>query len=53
MTPTDTLSGVRLVGLTKSYGEVKAVRGIDLAIPRGETLALLGPNGAENRRRST
>ncbi|NUP50433.1 MAG: ABC transporter ATP-binding protein [Catenulispora sp.] len=38
--------GVRLVGLTKSYGPVKAVRGIDLTIGAGQTVALLGPNGA-------
>jgi ABC-2 type transport system ATP-binding protein len=39
-------AGIRLTNLTKSYGVVKAVRGIDLAINPGETLALLGPNGA-------
>jgi ABC-2 type transport system ATP-binding protein len=33
-------------GLAKSYGNVKAVRGIDLSIERGEIFALLGPNGA-------
>jgi ABC-2 type transport system ATP-binding protein len=38
--------GVVLEGLTKSYGHVKAVRGIDLTITPGETVALLGPNGA-------
>src|SRR5690349_3106151 len=40
------VSGVELVGLTKSYGPVAAVRGIDVAIAAGETVALLGPNGA-------
>jgi ABC-2 type transport system ATP-binding protein len=39
-------SDIKLTGLTKTYGEVKAVRSIDLTITPGETLALLGPNGA-------
>jgi len=33
-------------GLRKSYGELDAVRGIDLRVERGEVFALLGPNGA-------
>jgi ABC-2 type transport system ATP-binding protein len=33
-------------GLVKSFGEVRALRGIDLAVPRGTVLGLLGPNGA-------
>jgi len=32
--------------LVKSYGEVRAVRGIDLHVDEGEVFALLGPNGA-------
>jgi ABC-2 type transport system ATP-binding protein len=33
-------------GLHKRYGEIEAVRGIDLRVERGEVFALLGPNGA-------
>ena len=33
-------------GLSKSYGELEAVRGIDLEVERGEVFAFLGPNGA-------
>ena len=38
--------GIALTGLTKSFGSVRAVRGVDLHIDAGETVALLGPNGA-------
>jgi ABC-2 type transport system ATP-binding protein len=38
--------GIELDGLSKSYGDVRAVRGIDVVIEPGETVALLGPNGA-------
>jgi ABC-2 type transport system ATP-binding protein len=33
-------------GLTKSFGDVHALRGIDLSVPRGTVLGVLGPNGA-------
>jgi ABC-2 type transport system ATP-binding protein len=33
-------------GLRRTYGDVEAVRGIDLHVSRGEVFALLGPNGA-------
>ncbi len=33
-------------GLTKSYGEVRALDGVDLSAPEGTVLGLLGPNGA-------
>jgi len=37
---------IEVSGLTKRYGEVEAVRGIDLAVTAGETFGFLGPNGA-------
>jgi len=37
---------VDLRGVHKSFGTVKAVRGIDLAVHSGEVIAFLGPNGA-------
>ena len=33
-------------GLSKSYGDVVAVKDVDLHVDRGEVFALLGPNGA-------
>ncbi|UQX00455.1 ATP-binding cassette domain-containing protein [Streptomyces sp. RerS4] len=33
-------------GLEKHYGEVRALRGLDLAVPPGSVCGLLGPNGA-------
>lgn len=37
---------VNVSGLHKSFGDVRAVDGIDLEIAPGEVVALLGPNGA-------
>jgi ABC-2 type transport system ATP-binding protein len=37
---------VQLLGVSKSFGAVRAIDGLDLTIPAGETVALLGPNGA-------
>jgi ABC-2 type transport system ATP-binding protein len=33
-------------GVTKSYGEIEALRGLDLSIKPGELVSLLGANGA-------
>ncbi|MFN8583937.1 MAG: ATP-binding cassette domain-containing protein [Dehalococcoidia bacterium] len=33
-------------GLTKRYGDVEALRGIDVRVERGEVFGFLGPNGA-------
>ena len=37
---------VQLSGVTKDFGPVHAVRGIDLSLEPGEIVAFLGPNGA-------
>ncbi len=37
---------VETVGLTKSFGAVEAVRGLDLRVKRGEIYGLVGPDGA-------
>jgi len=37
---------LRVEGLEKSYGTVRALRGIDLEIEAGEIVGLVGPNGA-------
>ena len=33
-------------GLTKRYGDVEAVKGIDFSVPSSSCVGLLGPNGA-------
>ncbi|QGV81414.1 ATP-binding cassette domain-containing protein [Streptomyces ficellus] len=33
-------------GLEKRYGDVRALRGLDLAVPEGAVCGVLGPNGA-------
>lgn len=40
------MSIIETRGLTKIYGRIQAVRGIDLNIEKGEIFGLLGPNGA-------
>jgi ABC-2 type transport system ATP-binding protein len=37
---------ISVKGLRKSYGDLEAVRGIDLEVDGGEIVAFLGPNGA-------
>ena len=40
------MGAVTAEGLIKSFGETKALRGVDLDVPQGSVLGLLGPNGA-------
>jgi ABC-2 type transport system ATP-binding protein len=37
---------IEVKGLKKNYGDLQAVRGLDLQIEQGEIFSLLGPNGA-------
>lgn len=39
-------AAIHAEGITKNYGEVRALRGIDLTVPTGSVLGVLGPNGA-------
>lgn len=41
-----TSPAIRVSGIEKAFGRVKAVNGIDLEVPRGQIMALLGRNGA-------
>jgi putative spermidine/putrescine transport system ATP-binding protein len=41
----DRVADLRLVGLSKNYGDVAAVRDVSLDITPGEFVALLGPSG--------
>ncbi len=34
------------MGLRKSYGDIEALRGVDLSVATGSVFGLLGPNGA-------
>jgi ABC-2 type transport system ATP-binding protein len=37
---------IEIIGLTKNFGSIAAVSGIDLKVVKGEVLGFLGPNGA-------
>jgi branched-chain amino acid transport system ATP-binding protein len=37
---------LELAAVRKSFGKTEIIRGVDLAIPRGERHAIIGPNGA-------
>ena len=39
-------NAIKIQGLTKSYGNVQALFGVDLEVKQGEVFGFLGPNGA-------
>jgi ABC-2 type transport system ATP-binding protein len=43
---TESTLAIEASGLVKSFGETKAVDGVDLAVRRGSVYGVLGPNGA-------
>ena len=43
---TESSAAIEVRGLRKRYGDVQALDGIDLVVPRGTVFGLLGPNGA-------
>lgn len=40
------MPSIQIRNIRKSFGEIEAVRGIDLTVEKGTVLGLLGPNGA-------
>ncbi|MDR1671765.1 MAG: ABC transporter ATP-binding protein [Alistipes sp.] len=40
------MKAIEVDNLTKSYGDVQALRGVNFSVERGETYGLIGPDGA-------
>jgi ABC-2 type transport system ATP-binding protein len=43
---TEAAPAVRCEGLVKTFGDLRAVDGVDIEVPAGQVFAVLGPNGA-------
>jgi ABC-2 type transport system ATP-binding protein len=46
VTVTTTAAAARAIGLRKTFGSTVAVEGVDLTVPTGTVLGMLGPNGS-------
>lgn len=40
------MDAIEVSGLSKRYGRIEALRGVDLRVPKGAVFGLVGPNGA-------
>lgn len=40
------MDAIEIKGLTKRYGKIEALQGVDLTVPEGTVFGLVGPNGA-------
>ena len=45
-TDSGTVLAIEATGLVKSFGDTRAVDGVDLSVRRGSVYGVLGPNGA-------
>ena len=44
------MASIRTAGLTKNFGDLRAVNEIDLDLPEGGVAGFVGPNGAVHQR---
>lgn len=45
-TPADAVNAIEVRGISKRFGRIEALKGVDLTVPKNSIFALLGPNGA-------
>ena len=46
MSPSNAPIALELAAVTKRFGKTEIIRGVDLAVRKGERVAVIGPNGA-------
>lgn len=40
------MHAIQVAGLSRRYGKIEALRGVELTVPEGTVFGLVGPNGA-------